>query len=279
MVDYNPLSPKLYRKLLSTIYQQTQKDAKLIKENFSNNRNPICQKEPRCLSVKYRNYNLTQMYNKKMEEKPEKLHKRRIPLKKNIAINLSVLAPENNNSSIKIYDNIRKNQCSMSAPKIDRHRKFISLKGNYRNFYLDSFNSIKQNQNDINNKKNIKFRNRPKEHDYINGTVEYRINHGDNHKNKKPFPNTKDDIFPDNKKPNIQIKVNRNERLTRKKMYSKAYGDTIGSLISTKDNNKNRIKNSSKPCNNNFKLVTNEARKNAGVRYYFEKNASQIELI
>lgn len=279
MVDYNPLSPKLYRKLLSTIYQQTQKEAKLIKDNFSNNRNPICQKEPRCSSVKYRNYNLTQMYNKKMEEKPEKLHKRRIPLKKNIATNLSVLAPEKNNSSIKVYDNIKKNQCSMSAPKIERHRKFISLKDNYRNFYLDSFNSIKQNQNDINNKKNTRFRNRPKEHNYINGTVEYRINHRDTRKDKRPIENTKDDIFPDNNKPNIQIKVNRNERLTRKKMYSKAYGDKIGSLISTKDNNKNRIKNSSKPCNNNFKLVTNEARKNAGVRYYFEKNASQIELI
>ena len=279
MADYNPLSPKVYRKLLSTIYQQTQKDAKLIKDNFYNNRNPICQKEPRCSSVKYRNYNLTQMYNKKMEEKPEKLHKKRIPLKRNIARNLSVIAPENNNSCIKFYDNIKKNQCSMSAPKIERHRKFISLKDNYRNFYLDSFNSIKLNQNDINNKKNLKFRNRPKEHNYINGTVEYKLKYENTRKDNKPAQNTKDDIFPDNSKPNITIKVNRNERFTRKKMYSNVYGDKIGSLISTKDNNINRKKNISKPCNNNFKLVTNEARKNAGVRYYFEKNASQIELI
>ena len=41
----------------------------------------------------------------------------------------------------------------MSAPKIDRHQKFISIKDNYKNFYLDSFNSIKQNLNDINNKR------------------------------------------------------------------------------------------------------------------------------
>ena len=61
-------------------------------------------------------------------------------------------------------------------------------------------------------------------------------------------------------------------------MFSKAYDDKIGSLISTKDNEINREKNKSKPCNNNFKEITKEARKNAGVRYYFEKNASQIEL-
>ena len=65
MVDYSPLSPQVYRKLLSTIYQQTQKDAKLIRDNFSFKRNPICQNEQRSSSVKYRNYNLTQIYNKK----------------------------------------------------------------------------------------------------------------------------------------------------------------------------------------------------------------------
>lgn len=153
MVDYSPLSPQVYRKLLSTIYQQTQKDAKLIRDNFSFKRNPICQNEQRSSSVKYRNYNLTQIYNKKMEEKPEKLHKKNIPLKKNFAVNLSVIAPENNNRNIKIFNNIRKNKCSISAPKIDRHQKFISIKDNYKNFYLDSFNSIKQNLNDINNKR------------------------------------------------------------------------------------------------------------------------------
>ena len=82
MVDSNSLPPKLYRKLLSTIYQQTKKDAKLIKDNFERNTNPICPKESRCLSVKTRKYNLTQEYNKKMEEKPEKIHKRQFPIKK-----------------------------------------------------------------------------------------------------------------------------------------------------------------------------------------------------
>ena len=108
--------------------------------------------------------------------------------------------------------------------------------------------------------------------------MDYKIVYEDTHGFKRPTQYTKDDIFPD-EKPNISIKVNRNEKLKRKKVYSKAYGDKIGSLISTKDNDINRSKNISKPCNNKFKLVTKEAKKNAGVRYYFEKNASQIELV
>ena len=80
MVDSsNSLPPKVYRNLLSSIYKQTQKDAKLIKDNFSKKTNPICPNESRsrCLSAKTRNYNLTQEYNKKMEEKPEKLHNKK----------------------------------------------------------------------------------------------------------------------------------------------------------------------------------------------------------
>jgi hypothetical protein len=157
MVDTNQLPPKLYRKLLSTIYQQTKKDAKTIKDNFSRNSNPLCQKEARCLSVKSRRHNLTQEYNKKMEEKPEKMHKKIFNVKNNFDKNLSVISNEPCNRSIKIFRNVRKNQASMSAPKIERHKKFISLKDNYKNFYLDNFNSIKQNQNDIDDKKKVRI--------------------------------------------------------------------------------------------------------------------------
>ena len=155
MVDINPISPKQYRKLLSSIYHNTQKEAKIIKDNFSRNSNPICPKEPRCISAKTRKYNLTQAYYKKMEEKPEKKHKRQIPIKKHINMNLSVMNDEPRCNSIKIFRNIRKNQTS--APKIDKHKKYISLKDSYKNFYLDNFNSIKQNQDDINNKKRVRI--------------------------------------------------------------------------------------------------------------------------
>ena len=153
MVDPNPIPPKLYRKLLSTIYHETQRDAKKIKDNFSRSRNPICPKESRCLSVKTRNYNLTQEYNKKMKEKPQKNHKRSIHIKNNIDMNLSVLLPEPCKRNVKMFRNIRKNQSSISAPKIERNNKFISLKDNYKHFYLDNFNSIKQNQIDLDKKK------------------------------------------------------------------------------------------------------------------------------
>ena len=100
----------------------------------------------------------------------------------------------------------------------------------------------------------------------------------DTHGFKRPVHDTKESIFPENKQ-NILIKVNRNENLKRKKVYSKAYGDKIGSIISQKDYDTMRKKNNSKPCNINYNLIYKAARKNAGVRYYFEKNTSQFELI
>ena len=292
MVDANQLPPKLYRKLLSTIYQQTQKDAKTIKDNFSRNSNPLCQKEARCLSVKSRRHNLTQEYNKKMEEKPEKIHKKIFNVKNNFDKNLSVISNEPCNRSIKIFRNVRKNQASMSAPKIERHKKFISLKDNYKNFYLDNFNSIKQNQNDIDDKnkvriflfiflmlnKQLKYRNKQREKNFISGISDYKLILEDPRGFKRPSQNTKEDIFPENNK-KVSIKVNRNDKLTRKKMYSKAYGDKIGSIISQKDDKQIRKKDNLKPCNNNYKLISKEARKNAGVRYYYEKNSSQFNLI
>ncbi len=157
MVDFNPLPSKLYRKLLSNIYQQTQKEAQLIKDNFSKNRNPICPKESRCLSAKMKKYNLTQEYLKKMEEKPEKFHKKRIPIERHFNKNLSVITQEPCNTSIKMFRNIRKNQSSLSMPKYEKHNKFISLKDNYKNFYYDNFNSIKMNQLDLINKKSVRL--------------------------------------------------------------------------------------------------------------------------
>ena len=157
MVDSNSLPPKIYRNLLSSAYKQTQKDAKLIKDNFSKNRNPICPKESRCLSAKTRNYNLTQQYIKKMEEKPQKMHKRIIPIKRNFDLSLSVISAEPVNRSVRLYKNKRKNQSSFSAPKIERCKKFISLKDNYKNFYFDNFNCDKLNQDDLDKKRIVRI--------------------------------------------------------------------------------------------------------------------------
>ena len=95
---------------------------------------------------------------------------------------------------------------------------------------------------------------------------------------KRPTQNTREDIFP-NDKQKTSIIVNRNEKLTRKKLFTKIYDDNVRSIISQKDNDQKIKKNSLKPCNNNYKVIYNEARKNAGVRYYFEKNFSQFDIL
>ena len=93
---------------------------------------------------------------------------------------------------------------------------------------------------------------------------------------QRPIEDTKENIFPlDNlKKP---IKVKRNEKILKgRKVFSKYYGDNIRGIISSKNKDaKLEKKLPSKPCNNDYNLVTDEARKNANVRYYFENNITQ----
>ncbi len=127
--------------------------------------------------------------------------------------------------------------------------------------------------------KQLKYRNRQREENFISGIKNYKLVSENPRRIKNQTQNTKEDIFPDKDNPKVSIKVNRNDKLKRKKMYSKAYGDKIGSIISQKDDTQIRKKNNSKPCNNNYRLISNEARKNAGVRYYYEKNSSQCNLI
>ena len=96
---------------------------------------------------------------------------------------------------------------------------------------------------------------------------------------KRPVEDTKEDIFP-SENPKKPIKVKRNEKiLKRKKIFTKYYGDRIGGIISPRSNSSLEKKLPSKPCNNDYNLVTDEARKNANVRYYFESNASQWSYI
>ena len=97
---------------------------------------------------------------------------------------------------------------------------------------------------------------------------------------QRPIEDTKEDIFQsDNlKKP---IKVKRNEKiLKRRKVYTQYYGDKVGGIISPRNKNERLEKKlPSKPCNNDYNVVTDEAKKNANVRYYFENNVSQWSYI
>ncbi len=60
---------------------------------------------------------------------------------------------------------------------------------------------------------------------------------------------------------------------------NKYYGDNVTGIMSPKGNVKLEKKMPSKPCNNNYNVISDEARKNAHVRYYFENNISQFDFI
>lgn len=155
MADTNELPPKEYRRLFKYIYLQNKKDAQLIRDNWSRNGNPILQKEDRYISPRTTRNILTQEYIKKMAEKPEKAHIKRIPKENNLSNSLIVIKDSKTKPSIRFNPKIRKNQSSISAPKIENHQKLLSKNNYYKYFYLDNFNSVKQNQNDIDNKINV----------------------------------------------------------------------------------------------------------------------------
>jgi hypothetical protein len=149
MTDANGLPPKVYRKMLSSIYFQTKKDAQLIRNNWANQGNPIVQKENRYFSPRTKGNLLTQEYIKKMADKPQRPHIRRIPIQGHLSSGPKVTYEEKKIEGIKFHPKLRKNQSSLSAPKIDNHHKHLSQSGSFKNFYLDNFNSIKETQNDL----------------------------------------------------------------------------------------------------------------------------------
>ena len=168
MVDSNDLPPKVYRKLLSSIYQQNRKDAQAIKDNWSRNGNPILQKESRYFSPRTRGNVLTQEYIKKMAEKPEKAHIKRIPIESSFGSGPTVIKESKPPKGIKLNPKYRKNESSLSAPKIEIGKKPKINDSYYKYFYLDNFNSVKQNQNDIDIKNKVsKYINKNK-YNYIN---------------------------------------------------------------------------------------------------------------
>lgn len=96
---------------------------------------------------------------------------------------------------------------------------------------------------------------------------------------KRPPPiDTREDIFPSNN-PENEIKVNRNKKIKvkRKKLFKQRYDDKIGGIISPRGSGKISLEKKlpTKPCNNNYKIVKKEAKKNAHLRYYFDTNSSQ----
>ena len=87
----NGLPPKLYKKMLTESYVQNQKEGTSIKNHLGKNHDPILQKEDRFIPPRTKGNILTEEYIKKMAEKPEKDHIKRIPLQSNLSSGVKVI--------------------------------------------------------------------------------------------------------------------------------------------------------------------------------------------
>ena len=88
----NGLPANVYKKMLTQSYLQNKKDGTSIKNFLIKNRDPILQKEDRYIPPRTKGNVLTEEYYKKMVEKPQKNHMKRIPLKANLASGVKVIA-------------------------------------------------------------------------------------------------------------------------------------------------------------------------------------------
>ena len=149
----NDLPKKLYQKMLTESYLQNRKDGTSIKNYLNKNRNPILQKEDRYIPPRTRGNVLTEEYIKRMAEKPEKRHIKRIPLKDNLSSGVNVITEPQKKIGIKMNPKIRRNEDSKQSYEIKKHLKTYKKPDTLKNFYYDNFNSMKENQNDLAQKK------------------------------------------------------------------------------------------------------------------------------
>lgn len=146
MKDSKDIPPKVYRQMLTNNYKQSHKEYQQIKNYQNKHSNPICQKEDRYIPPKTRGSVLTQEYIKKMAEKPERAHIKRIPIQSNLSSGVTVITEPKQARGIRLGP-VHKNQAHSAERR--RVRKKIFPENN-KNFYFDAFNSSKQNENDLN---------------------------------------------------------------------------------------------------------------------------------
>lgn len=145
----NGLPPQLYKKMLSESYQQAVKEGTSIKNFLGKNHDPILQKEDRYIPPRTRGNVLTEEYIRKMAEKPEKNHIRRIPLQNNLSSGVKVITESKKKEGIKINPKIQRNQDSTKSYENYKHIKTYKSPDTLKTFYYDAFNSFKQNQIDL----------------------------------------------------------------------------------------------------------------------------------
>ena len=292
----NGLPQHLYKKMLTESYLQTKKDGASIKTHLVKSHNPILQKEDRYIPPRTKGNVLSEEYIKKMAEKPEKTHIKRFPLKNNLTSGVNVVTETKKKEGIKMNPKIRRNQDSFQTYDIPKQsKKFHKKPDTLKNFYFDNFNSVKQNQYELakikqnvsNKKYNYKlkilqkrFINRPKDNNII---PPQPIQKGDNDilNNtysggfQRPLPEkTYDRIFNTDKKIR-QYNIEQENKKGQIRRNNKAYRDSIGRMFEEQGKLAKAQNISEKPCKDNYKILSSEAKKNVTERYYYDNNLNQ----
>ena len=154
MSKKNSIPLKVYKNMLADNYKQSKKEYQKILEYQRTYHDPICQKEDRYIPPKTKGNVLSQEYLKKMAEKPEKAHIKRIPIKSNLTSSGVTVITEPDKPIGKRRQN--KEYHPSSAQKRNLGKKIIL--DNHKRYYYDDFNSSKLNRTQIANKNKQKVR-------------------------------------------------------------------------------------------------------------------------
>ena len=152
----NGLPGQLYKKMLTQSYLQAYKEGNSIKNFLNKNQDPILQKQDRYIPPRTRGNVLTEEYIKKMANKPEKNHIKRIPVESNLTSGVKVITVNRKKEGIKMNPNVRRNQDSTKSYENYKHMRTYKTPSTLKNFYFDDFNSVKENEYQLKrNKSNV----------------------------------------------------------------------------------------------------------------------------
>ena len=152
----NGLPGQLYKKMLTQSYLQSYKEGNSIKNFLNKNQDPILQKQDRYIPPRTRGNVLTEEYIKKMANKPEKNHIKRIPVENNLTSGVKVITVNRKKEGIKMNPNVRRNQDSTKSYENYKHMRTYKTPSTLKNFYFDDFNSVKENEYQLKrNKSNV----------------------------------------------------------------------------------------------------------------------------
>ena len=152
----NGLPGQLYKKMLTQSYLQAYKEGNSIKNFLNKNQDPILQKQDRYIPPRTRGNVLTEEYIKKMANKPEKNHIKRIPVENNLTSGVKVITVNRKKEGIKMNPNVRRNQDSTKSYENYKHMRTYKTPSTLKNFYFYDFNSVKENEYQLKrNKSNV----------------------------------------------------------------------------------------------------------------------------